>query len=442
MSLVKLREDALAVFEAGLRAADAGDAVSRQVRLEEEILTVAGTPYDLRRFEDIRLVGMGKASAAMARPLADLLGERIAGGVINVKRGHGLPLPGIRINEGGHPVPDEDGLRGTLEILDLAEKAGPRDLLLCVVSGGGSALSPAPVEGLTLQDKQEVTRRLLECGATIHEMNAVRKHLSRIKGGQLARAAYPSTVVTLLLSDVIGDEPGTIGSGPTVPDRSTFHHCLEILERRGIRNQLPAAALGILQEGTRGARPETPKPGDPAFERVRNVVVGGNALALDGAKARAAELGYNTLVLSSFLDGEAREAARVHAAVAREILVRNNPVSRPACILSGGETTVTVRGDGLGGRNQELALAAALAIRGLEGVVILSGGTDGSDGPTDAAGALVDGGTVDRALAAGMDPHAFLARNDSHGFFQPLGDLLVTGPTLTNVMDIQVVLVG
>jgi hydroxypyruvate reductase len=442
MSISKLRDHAQVVFQAGLRAVDAGEAVRRHVRLEGQILSVSGSPYDLRCYDGIWLVGMGKASAAMARPLVELLGDKIRGGVINVKLGHGLPLECIKIYEGGHPVPDEVGILGTLQIMELAEGIGSNDLLLCLVSGGGSALSPAPVEGLTLADKQEVTRRLLECGATIHEINAIRKHLSRVKGGQLARAAFPSTVISLLLSDVIGDDPGTIGSGPTAPDRSTFADCLEILGRRGIRDRIPAKALGILEEGARGALPETPKPGDPIFEKVRNVVVGENALAVDAARAAAQELGYNTLVLSSYVDGEAREVARVHTAIAREILARGNPLPRPACVLSGGETTVTLRGRGLGGRNQEFALAAALAIQDLEDVVILSGGTDGTDGPTDAAGALADGGTVDRARSAGMDAQTYLADNDSYHFFELLGDLLVTGPTLTNVMDLQVVMVG
>jgi glycerate 2-kinase len=442
MSISKLRDHAQVVFQAGLRAVDAGEAVRRHVLLDGQILSVSGSPYDLRCYDGVWLVGMGKASAAMARPLVELLGDKIRGGVINVKPGHGLPLECIKIYEGGHPVPDEAGILGTLQIMELAEGIGSNDLLLCLISGGGSALSPAPVEGLTLADKQEVTRRLLECGATIHEINAIRKHLSRVKGGQLARAAFPSTVISLLLSDVIGDDPGTIGSGPTAPDRSTFADCLVILGRRGIRDRIPAKALWILEEGARGALPETPKPGDPIFEKVRNVVVGENALAVDAARAAARELGYNTLVLSSYVDGEAREVARVHTAIAREILARGNPLPRPACVLSGGETTVTLRGRGLGGRNQEFALAAALAIQDLEDVVILSGGTDGTDGPTDAAGALADGGTVDRARSAGMDAQTYLADNDSYHFFELLGDLLVTGPTLTNVMDLQVVMVG
>lgn len=442
MTISKLRDDALRVFRAGLRAADAEEAVRRQVRLDGEILTMAGARYDLGRHEGIWLVGMGKASAAMARPLVDLLGGRIRGGVINVKRGHGLLLAGVRVHEAGHPVPDQAGVHGTREILDLLAGTGHDDLVLCLVSGGASALSPSPAEGLTLEDKQEVTRRLLECGATIHEMNAVRKHLSGVKGGRLARRASPSMVVSLLLSDVIGDDPGTIGSGPTAPDRSTFAECLGILERYGIRERIPAPALRLLEAGAGGALEETPKPGDPAFRRVRNVVVGGNAMAVEAARARAAELGYNALVLSSFVDGETREVARVHGAIAHEILARGNPVPRPACVISGGETTVTLKGPGLGGRNQEFALAAALSIQGLDGVVVLSGGTDGTDGPTDAAGALVDGGTVERARSRGLDARGFLDRSDSHNFFKPLGDLLETGPTLTNVMDLRVVMVG
>ena len=442
MSISKLREDAFAVFQAGLRAADAGEAVRRHIQRRGHLLTLAGIAHDLRECQAIWLVGMGKASAAMAKPLVELLGDRICGGVINVKQGHGLPLEGIRVNEAGHPVPDEAGIRGTREILELVGRTGPHDLVLCLVSGGGSALSPAPVEGLTLENKQEVTRRLLECGATIHEMNSVRKHLSTIKGGQLARAAFPSTVFSLLLSDVIGDDPGTIGSGPTAPDWSTFADCLEILKRYRIRDRIPAEVLRLLEAGAEGALPETPKPGDPIFEKVKNMVVGGNARAVEAARAKAQEMGYNTLVLSSFVDGEAREVARVHAAVTREILARGNPLPPPACVISGGETTVTLRGRGLGGRNQEFALAAALAIQGLEDVVILSAGTDGTDGPTEAAGAVADGSTVSRARAAGMDARSHLADNDSYHLFQPLGDLLLTGPTLTNVMDLQVVMVG
>ncbi len=441
MSLQSLRNDATAIFHAGLRAADPVEAVRRHLAREGDLLRVPDGEYSLSALGNIHLVGMGKASAAMAEPVLDLLGDRITGGVINVKHGHARPLPGIRVNEAGHPVPDEAGLAGTDQILRLVKGAGAEDLVICLVSGGGSALSPAPAPGLTLADKQETTRRLLECGATIHEINAVRKHLSRVKGGRLARVAYPARILSLLLSDVVGDDLDTIASGPTVPDRSTFRDCLEVLDRRGIRGSIPAPVLRLLEEGDAGGAPETPKPGDPAFERTRNLVVGSNALAVEAARARALELGYHPLILSTFVEGESREVARVHAAIAKEILSSGNPVPRPACVISGGETTVRIRGEGKGGRNQEFALAAALEIQGLEDVLILSGGTDGTDGPTDAAGAMADGTTVARGRKAGEEAGAHLARNDAYPFFQALGDLLMTGPTFTNVMDLRLVLV-
>ncbi len=441
MSLQQLRTHADAIFHAGLEAADPVQAVQRHLEVRGAALRVAGEAMSLQELTGIRVVGMGKASAAMAQPLEALLGDRITGGVINVKYGHGRPLDRIRIREAGHPVPDQPGVEGTEEILRYVEEAVSGELVICLISGGGSALSPAPAPGLSLQDKQEVTRRLLECGATIHEINAIRKHLSRVKGGRLARAAHPARVLSLLLSDVIGDDLDTIASGPTVPDRSTYAECLTILDRHGIRDAIPVAALRFLEKGAGGGLPETPKPGDPVFSGTRNVVVGSNALAVEAARRKALELGYNPLVLSTFVEGETREVARVHTAIAREILSSGNPVPRPACVISGGETTVTLRGKGKGGRNQEFALASALGIQGLENVVILSGGTDGTDGPTDAAGALADGATVHRGREAGMEAEAHLAHNNAYPFFQALGDLLMTGPTFTNVMDLRLVLV-
>ena len=436
-----LRGHARAIFHAGLAAADPVQAVQRHLWREGETLRVPGGAYDLRELEGIWLVGMGKASAAMAEAVLERFGDRITGGVINVKAGHGRPLRGIRVNEAGHPFPDEAGRRGAEEILRVAGEAGPRDLVIGLLSGGGSALSPAPVPGLTLDAKQEVTRALLACGATIHEINAVRKHLSRIKGGRLAVSAHPAQVLSLLLSDVIGDDLDVIASGPTAPDPSTYRDSLRVLDRHRVREAIPQAAVKILERGAEGKLPETPKPGDSVFARTRNVVVGSNALAVGAAREKARRLGYHPLVLSTFVEGETREVARVHAAIAKEILASGNPVARPACVLSGGETTVTLQGSGKGGRNQEFALAAALEIQGLEGVVVLSGGTDGTDGPTDAAGAVVDGFTVTRGREAGKDAEAYLARNDAYPFFQALGDLLVTGPTLTNVMDLRVVMV-
>ncbi len=418
------------------------EAVERHLRVEGETLLVDGIPYPLKGTGEVRVVGMGKASAVMAKPLTELLGDRISGGIIIVKYGHRYPLSGIRVVEAGHPVPDEAGLRGTEEIIQLLANTKPEDLVFCLISGGGSALSPAPADGLSLGDKRDVTRRLLDCGATIHEINSVRKHLSRIKGGRLARLAQPATLISLILSDVIGDDLDTIASGPTVPDPSTYYDCLRILTRYNLGEVIPQSALRHLEAGARGEIPETPKAHDPAFRKTQNVVVGSNALAVKAAREKAAALGYNSLILSSFVEGETREVARVHAAIAKEILRTGNPVPRPACVISGGETTVTVRGSGKGGRNQEFALAAALQIENLHQVLILSGGTDGTDGPTDAAGAMADGQTVDRGRSRGLDAEAHLARNDSYNFFQPLEDLLMTGPTLTNVMDLRLVMVG
>jgi len=348
----------------------------------------------------------------------------------------------VKVQEAGHPVPDENGVAGARELVALARQAGAGDLVIFVISGGASALTPLPAPPITLQEKQRVTQDLLACGANIHEMNTVRKHISLFKGGQLAREAAPATLITLMLSDVIGDSMDVIGSGPTVPDESTFARAWEILSGYGITEKLPESVRQRLEAGVRGEIAETPKPGDEAFAKTQNLVVGSNRLAVDAAARKARELGYKPLVLSTFLEGETRDVARVHAGIAKEILASGRPVGRPACVISGGETTVTLRGSGLGGRNQEFAAAAALYLEGVDGVVVLSGGTDGTDGPTDAAGAIADGRTVARLRAKNLSAAAMLADNDSYHLFEALGDLIKTGPTGTNVMDVRLVLVG
>jgi hydroxypyruvate reductase len=378
----------------------------------------------------------------MARALEDLLGDNIADGVIVVKEGHGLPLEHIRIHEASHPVPDERGIKGAEEILSLVKAAGERDLVLCLISGGGSALLVAPAEGVTLEDKQEVTRLLLACGADIHEINTIRKHLSRAKGGGLARFAYPATVVSLILSDVIGDDLNVIASGPAVPDTSTFDDTRRVLEKYDIWDRVPASVQSRIQRGLKGDIEDTPKIGDAVFQKCYTELVGTNIQALKAAGQQAEQLGYQTLILSSTVEGEAREVVKVLTAIAKEVRDSGNPLSAPACILCGGETTVTIRGDGKGGRNQEFALAAALGLDGIENIVVLAGGTDGNDGPTDAAGAMADGRTLARARAKDLDPLDYLRRNDSYHFFQALEDLVITGPTLTNVMDVYMLLVG
>jgi len=420
---MKLRRDALTIFRAALKAADPGDAVARHLKR-----------LNLARFRDIYVIGAGKAGASMAQAAERVLGRRIAAGLVNVKDGHTAKLRRIELNECGHPVPDERGVAGAERIAEIAALAGREDLVVCLISGGASALLPSPAPPITLAEKQAVTRLLLACGANIHEINSVRKHISRIKGGQLARLAVPATVEALLLSDVIGDDLDVIGSGPTAPDASTFADAAAIFAKYGIADRVPKS----VRERIATAELETPKPGDPLFRRVRNTVVGSNRLALDAAARRARELGYRTLILSSEIEGETREIARMHAAIARELVHTGRPVRPPACIITGGETTVTLRGEGLGGRNQEFVLAAAIDVAGVPDVVVFSAGTDGTDGPTDAAGAIADGETLGRK----PDARRYLDANDSYRYFEALGDLVKTGPTNTNVMDVRLILAG
>jgi len=439
--LVVAQREARAIFRAALQAADPVAAVRRHLRLIGQTLVAGGRQYSLRSFDRIWVVGAGKASAAMASAVEGLLGKRIAGGLVNVKYGHSAALRRIELNECGHPLPDERGVRGATRIAEIVREAGNRDLILCLISGGASALLPLPAPPITLEEKQTVTQMLLASGATIQEINAVRKHLSAIKGGQLARLARPAKMISLLLSDVVGDQLDVIGSGPTAPDASTFADARSVLEKYGLGERVPVAVRQRIAAGIRGGLSETPKANDRAFRGTRNFIVGSNRLAVDAAEAKARQLGFEPVVLSTTMVGETREVARVHAAIAREVAASGRPAKRPACLISGGETTVTLRGAGLGGRNQEFVLAAAIELAGSPGVVVLSGGTDGTDGPTDAAGAIADGSTVAAAAAKGLDAQRYLDENDSYHFFEAAGGLLITGPTRTNVMDVRLVLV-
>ncbi len=436
-----MRNDAVNIFYGGLQAVEPGAAVKNYCRLEDDQLIIGDWIYDLGKYNNLYVIGAGKAAAPMAATLEQILDKRITSGIINVKYKHLADLERIKLIEAGHPLPDNNGQRGAGEILNLAQNAENGDLVICLISGGGSALLPLPFPGLSLQDKQDTIKVLLVCSATIHEINTIRKHTSMLKGGRLAEAAYPAAIVSLILSDVVGDDLDVIASGPTVPDSSTFVQCMEIFNKYDIVNTVPEIVVAHIQAGAEGEVPETPKEGDPAFKKTRNLIIGNNMDAVMAAKQKAERLGYNALVLSSMIEGETRHVAYVHGAIAREIIKTGNPLAPPACILSGGETTVTLKGTGLGGRNQEFALAAAIDIDGNEDIVVLSGGTDGTDGPTDAAGALSDTTTMERAAAMGLNPHHFLANNDAYHFFQKLGDLFVTGPTNTNVMDLRIILV-
>ncbi|MBI5167091.1 MAG: glycerate kinase [candidate division NC10 bacterium] len=438
----ELRQAAAEIFQAALRAVDPAEAVRRHFSRQGKWLRADGHSFDLSQFRRVLVVGAGKAGAPMAGAVEEVLGERITTGWVNVKYGHLAETRKVHLHEAGHPFPDEAGLQGTQAILELLQGAGEDDLVICLISGGGSALLPLPVAGVSLEEKQEFTRLLLASGADIREINILRKHLSKVKGGGLARAAYPAAVATLILSDVIGDPLDVIASGPTVPDGSSYAQALQILERHRLVDEVPVSILRHLKAGIRGEVPETPKEDDPIFARVTNLVVGSNLKALLAAQEKALELGFRSLILSSSIEGEAREVAVVHAALAREIRMSGHPLLPPACLISGGETTVTIRGQGRGGRNMEFALAAAIKIAGLQDVVLWSAGTDGTDGPTDAAGAVADGGTLERAVSLGLDPWKHLEENDSYPFFEKLGSLVITGPTNTNVMDIRLVLVG
>jgi len=437
-------EVAMRLVRAALDAVDPAQAVQRAVCRQGNQLTVGEWSYDLDEYDRVLVVGGGKAGTPMVRALTEILGDRLTGGWVNVKQGHveGASQTGpVTIHEARHPIPDEAGRQGAAQILDLVSRAGERDLIFCVISGGGSALLPLPVEGITLRDLQALTDALLRCGATINEINTVRKHCSQIKGGQLARAAFPATVVALVLSDVVGNPLDVIASGPTVPDTSTFADAQAILAKYDLLASVPASIVSRLQDGLEGRVPETSKPDDPAFERTATVIVGSNAIAAQAVRDAAQEMGYHTMLLSTYLEGEAREVAKVIAAIGKSLLVEGWPLPRPACLIAGGETTVTVRGEGKGGRNQELALSAAIALEGWPDVTIVALATDGTDGPTDAAGAIVCGDTVRRARQKGLAAADYLARNDAYAFFDGLGDLIRTGPTNTNVNDLTIILV-
>jgi glycerate 2-kinase len=428
------RAVALAVWRAALTAADVAPLVRRALRVEGSALRAGSLRLDLAGVRRVLVLGAGKASAAMAREVEVVLGGEVAGGLVVVKDGYARPTERVRIVEASHPVPDERGQRAAAELLGMAHDAGRDDLVIVLISGGASALLPAPAPPITLDEKRRVTALLLGAGAGIRELNTVRKHLSLLKGGQLARAAAPATVLTLALSDVIGNALDVIGSGPTAPDPSTFGDALAILDRFGLRGRVAASVRERLEAGAGGAVAETPKPGDALFDRVGHVIVGDNAVVVDRAAEQARALGYAPVVVTRALAGEARE-------VAGDFVAHRATIAPRGCVIAGGETTVTVRGAGRGGRCQEFALAGALALEGVPNATVLAAGTDGTDGPTDAAGAIADGRTVGRSRALGIDPRAALAQNDAHRFFNALGDLIVTGPTGTNLLDLYLLVV-
>ncbi len=444
--MTDLRQVLRQIYEQALRSVDPEAAVLRFLTRQGDILRLADRAYRLSAFRRVVAVGFGKAGVPMAKAVENVLGDRLETGLAIVKYGHGGQLEKTRVVEAGHPEPDEAGQAGAAALLGLVSSLSAEDLLIVLISGGGSALAPAPVPGLSLANKKETTALLLRCGATIHEMNCVRKHLSRIKGGRLLNHVNGAMVLALMLSDVVGDDMSTIASGPTVPDPTTFADALEIFARYNLESEVPAGVRRYLERGAAGdgEAPETLKPGEARKLKFQNVIVGSNFVGLQTAAEKSRELGFAPLILSSSMEGNTGDVAKTHVAMAREVLATGNPVLRPCCLISGGETTVKVTGSGKGGRSQEFALWCAREIAGWpdERILFASLGSDGTDGPTDAAGAMADAGSVARAKALNLCIEDYLARHDSYNFFKPLGDLIITGPTRTNVMDFRFVLIG
>ena len=447
-----LEKDLEKIYTAAIQAVDPDRSIRAALRREGATLTLAGgafhpdAPETSEKFSfdlssgRLFVVGAGKGSARMAKAVETILGDAIHEGVVITKYGYGETLSRIRLIEAGHPVPDKNGLEGARAVEALLKETKEQDLVLTLISGGGSSLMVRPAEGLTLKDKQDVTELLLACGATIQEINTVRKHLSGIKGGRLARLAAPARVLTLILSDVIGDDLSSIASGPTAPDDTTYKDALNILAFHNLTDQVPPPVLAHLKRGADGALDETPDSRDPLFRRVFYRFIGSNQIALEAAAEAARQLGYQSLILTHGTCGEAREIARFIAAIGKQLVETGQPISPPACLLSGGEPTVTLRGTGKGGRNQEFALAAGLEIEGIDHLLIASVGTDGTDGPTDAAGGYADGNMVAKARERHWRALDFLRENNAYPFLDELGYLIKTGPTGTNVMDIQIIL--
>lgn len=435
------REDIKLIYKKAIEAVDPYGAVRSSLIREGSTLHLKdGTVFDLSAVKRIYVVGAGKATAPMAKAVEDILGDSISEGVIAVKYGYRENLSHIAVREAAHPVPDENGLKASQEIIDMLGRAGEGDLVISCISGGGSALLPYPVEPITLAHKQDLTQKLLKSGASIKELNVVRKHISLTKGGNLALAAYPATVINLMMSDVVGDDMNIIASGPFVLDESTYMDAISIFQRYNLVKTVAPSIMHHLQKGVGGEIPETPKD-KHIFDKVHNYIIASNIIACMAAYTKACELGYNSMILSSMVEGDTAQCASFHSAIAFEVMKTGNPIKTPACIISGGETTVVVKGSGLGGRNMEFAMQIAQFIEGFP-IVAASIGTDGTDGPTDAAGAIVDGTTVKKAQKLGLNIDEYINNNDSYHFFEALGGLIKTGPTNTNVMDLRIVIVA
>ncbi len=434
------RDNAKRIFLAGVRSVLPEKLITDTLSRRGQALVAGSHEVSLGGIENILVIGAGKASAAMGHYVECILGDRISDGHIVVKYGHSCLLKRIRVTEAGHPLPDENGFRATREIIEMANRASGNDLVICLISGGASALLTDLPDGLLPEELYIVNNLLVRSGATINEINCVRKHLSSVKGGQLARTIRPARLVTLIISDVIGNHLDVIGSGPTVPDTTTFADALAVIEKYNLTGDVTRGVLNYIRDGCAGYHPETPKPGDLIFEGTLNVIAGTNQAALRACKNEASKLGFRSYIVDAGLEGDVDTVCE--SILSTAISFRNNEdIPKPACLLYGGETTVRVTGSGAGGRNQHLALSAAIKLKDVPGITILSAGTDGTDGPTDAAGAVADPDTYAEASSMNEDPVNYLADFNSYNFFRRIGGLITTGPTYTNVMDIVVVIV-
>jgi glycerate 2-kinase len=433
------REIAEKVFIAGVKSVLPEKLITGIMRIDGSVLTIGENKVLLDNIKNIYVIGAGKASAAMGHYVESILVTRITGGHIVVKYGHACKLKRIIVTEAGHPVPDANGLKATEEIIKISSQASENDLVICLISGGGSALLADLPEGLLPEELYIVNNLLIRCGASINEINCVRKHLSGVKGGQLARIVRPAQLITLILSDVTGNPLEVIASGPTVPDPSTFSDALKVIEDYALTTDITTGVINYLKDGSHGIHPETPKPGDPLFSGTVNILAGTNQIALRAAKKQAVSMGFKTYIIDSELKGDVENVCE--SVISTAISFKNNKeIQKPVCLLFGGETTVRVNGNGRGGRNQHLALSAAIRLKNMPGITLLSAGTDGTDGPTDAAGAVADIETVRRAMSLNEDPEIYLSEFNSYNFFKRIGGHILTGPTFTNVMDIVVIL--
>ena len=439
----KLRRDALEILGSALDAVDPKKAIFDKVKREGNLLRAGGKVYDLTEFKRIFVVGGGKAGGPMAEAIESLLGNKIVGGIVNVLKGteKQYRLRQVKIVGASHPVPNAAGAKGVNDMLRLVSNLNGNDLVIVLISGGGSSLLPSPADGVSLSDLQDITSILLKKGATINDLNAVRKHLDSFKGGQLVKRCHPAEVLSLILSDVVGDPLDTIASGPTAPDYTTWSDAEKVLKKYDLWNDSPAPIKARIELGVNNMLEDTPKASDPIFSKVNNVIIANNSHAAEAAASKAQALGYNSMILSTMVEGEARYVGNVYSGLAREIVSNGRPLNSPAAIFVGGETTVNVKGSGKGGRNQEVSLGASTGIANLP-CLIASLATDGLDGPTDSAGAIVDGSTFERAMKLGLSIDDSLKENDSYPFFFKLGDLLITGSTGTNVNDLALILVA